>query len=284
VSQVRVLQVLAKDARLGTIVSQSPDAVACFAENLEPSKEAYSGFTKILDMDRQRRVLKCLSDVAKHVSSSPRSFEDPNLQQALVELCKSPDVVTRNLSLACVKSLSNAGASFSRFDDGTITSQPITAIATQDDLKAASREIHYTRLMLHAPVVMACGAAYGTLRQYLKLRGRTVIAMPNLAGNATTTGLATAIGSCVTYLTTVHLMKFLHKHNTETCNTPSEVVSATGNSIAAEFGMIWAVATMFPHSFGGFVLGNLVLAQLAFVHPAAFGPVLVPAQTRERAY
>jgi len=284
VSQVRVLQVLAKDPRLGSMVARDSDVISCFAENLELSKEGYSGFTRVLEMDRQRRVLKCLSDVSKHITSSPAAFEDSNLQLALVELCKSPDMVSRNLSLACVKSLSDAGASFARFDDGRIFAQPITTIATQDDLKAASREVHYPRLFWHIPAVLACGTAYGTFREYMKLRGRTVIPMQNIVGNASRTGLGTAIGASVMYVTTVHLMKFLHKHTTEICTSPSEVVSATGNSIAGEFGMIWVLSTLFPHSFGGFVLGNLVLANLASVHPAAFGPVLVSGQSREKAY
>lgn len=54
VSQVRILQVLAKDPRLAALVSESQDAISCFVENLDTSKEQQNGFLRVLDLDCKR--------------------------------------------------------------------------------------------------------------------------------------------------------------------------------------------------------------------------------------
>jgi hypothetical protein len=91
-------------------------------------------------------------------------------------------------------------------------------------------------LAQHIPVVLASGSFYGMVREYTKLRSRTVVALPNILNSASKAGVTAGIGAAATYLSTVFMMQFVHNHTIKKCKTPSEVVSTTGSCFSAQFG------------------------------------------------
>ena len=158
VSQVRILQILAKDPRLASMMVENPDAITCVAENLSEPKQPGSGFVRILEQDLKRRILKALSDVVGNLGGNVRVMEDANLQERLIALSRDKDPIVQSLASKVIKDLSDSGANIHGAQEQPWNYQsgadrPFTAIATEDELRPAGRIVDFGKLIFVSPLL-----------------------------------------------------------------------------------------------------------------------------------